>query len=154
MSEQLNVIARITPHQEHYSAARDAICGIVERTRAEPGCIEYHMLRDAQDPTLFIFYEVLTLSTYPLVIHAETAEARRAGRTYLGILLGTSIGFLLLGVIWTWTITGTLDFTLGGILEGRASHLVVGILLALYIFGIAKAALMPLTLKTKADSIR
>ena len=30
----------------------------VEPSRAEPGCIEYHMLRDAQDPTLFIFYEV------------------------------------------------------------------------------------------------
>lgn len=30
----------------------------VEPSRAEPGCIEYHMLRDVQDPTLFIFYEV------------------------------------------------------------------------------------------------
>ena len=93
--------------------------------------------------TLFIFYEVLTLSTFPLVTHHGTEEAKRAGRVYLGILLGTSIAFLLFAIVWTWTITGTLDFTQGGILEGRASSLVVGILLALYTFGIAKAALMP-----------
>ncbi len=30
----------------------------VEASRAEPGCIEYHMLRDKQDPTLFIFFEI------------------------------------------------------------------------------------------------
>jgi quinol monooxygenase YgiN len=36
----------------------DAFRSYVEPSRAEPGCIEYHMLRDAQDPTLFIFYEV------------------------------------------------------------------------------------------------
>ncbi|MDX2315647.1 MAG: monovalent cation/H+ antiporter subunit D family protein, partial [Gammaproteobacteria bacterium] len=36
--------------------------------------------------TLFIFYEVLTLSTYPLVTHSGTPEARRAGRVYLGLL--------------------------------------------------------------------
>ncbi|MEE8393211.1 MAG: proton-conducting transporter membrane subunit, partial [Rhodospirillales bacterium] len=93
--------------------------------------------------TLFIFYEVLTLCTFPLVTHSGTAEAKRAGRVYLGILLGTSIGFLLLAVIWTWIIAGTLDFAPGGIIEGRASDLSVAILLALYVFGIGKAALMP-----------
>ena len=71
--------------------------------------------------TLFIFYEVLTLSTYPLVTHAGTDEARRAGRVYLGILLTTSIGLLLFAVIWTWQIAGTLDFVPGGILEGKAA---------------------------------
>ncbi|MDH5750279.1 MAG: monovalent cation/H+ antiporter subunit D family protein, partial [Rhodospirillales bacterium] len=93
--------------------------------------------------TLFVFYEVLTLSTFPLVAHQGTREARRGGRVYLGILLTTSIGFLFLGVIWTWTLTGTLDFTEGGILEGSASKTVIGVLLALYVFGIGKAALMP-----------
>ncbi|HIJ45368.1 MAG TPA: monovalent cation/H+ antiporter subunit D family protein, partial [Rhodospirillaceae bacterium] len=66
--------------------------------------------------TLFIFYEVLTISTFPLVTHAGSEEAKRAGRVYLGILLGTSIGLQLFAIIWTWTITGTLDFTDGGIL--------------------------------------
>ena len=93
--------------------------------------------------TLFIFYEALTLSTYPLVTHTGTDEARRAGRVYLGLLLGTSIGLLLVAVIWTWSIAGTLDFTPGGILAGKASPAVIGALFALYVFGIGKAALMP-----------
>jgi len=94
--------------------------------------------------TFFIFYEVLTLSTYPLVTHHGTPEAMKAGRTYLGILLSTSIGFLLLAILWTWSLTGTLTFTPGGILSGKADGPVIGILLFLYMFGIGKAALMPI----------
>ncbi len=93
--------------------------------------------------TLFVFYEVLTLSTYPLVTHAGTNEARHGGRVYLGILLGTSIGILLLAVVLTWTVAGTLDFREGGILREAASPAVIGILFVLYIFGIGKAAIMP-----------
>ncbi len=93
--------------------------------------------------TLFVFYEVLSLSTFPLVTHSGTPEAKRAGRIYMGILIGTSIGFLLLAVIWTWTITGTLDFTKGGIIEGKASNAAAATLLALYVFGIGKTAMMP-----------
>ncbi len=93
--------------------------------------------------TLFIFYEILTLSTYPLVTHHRTKEALRSGRIYMGILLGTSVGLMLLAVVWTWNLTGTLEFEPGGILEGKASPGVVGLLLALYAFGTGKAALMP-----------
>ncbi len=93
--------------------------------------------------TLFVCYEVLTLSTYPLVAHSGTEEARRAGRVYLGLLLGTSIGLQLLAIIWTWMVAGTLDFRQGGILAGTASPTTIGILYALYVFGIGKAALMP-----------
>ncbi len=93
--------------------------------------------------TLFIFYEVLTISTFPLVTHHGTDEARRAGRVYLGILLCTSIGFQLFAIVWTWTLAGSLDFVQGGILEGTVGRLTAGILLALYVFGIGKAALMP-----------
>ncbi len=93
--------------------------------------------------TLFVFYEALTLSTYPLVTHAGTPEAKRAGRVYLGILLSTSIIFLLFAIIWTWSLAGTLDFTPGGILAGKGSNTVLGILLALFVFGIGKAAVMP-----------
>ncbi|MEE8517095.1 MAG: proton-conducting transporter membrane subunit, partial [Alphaproteobacteria bacterium] len=93
--------------------------------------------------TLFIFYEVLTLSTYPLVIHKGTDEAKAGARTYLGILLGTSIGLQLVAVIWTWSVAGTLDFTKGGILDGKIEGPLVALLLALYMFGIGKAALMP-----------
>ena len=59
--------------------------------------------------TLFLFYEVLTLCTFPLVTHHQTEEARKAGRVYLGILLGTSVGFQLLGILWVYLLAGTLD---------------------------------------------
>ena len=93
--------------------------------------------------TLFLFYETLTFSTYPLVTHAGTEDAMRAGRVYLGILVGTSVLFLLFAIIWTFSLTGTLEFTPGGILEGKASPLVISVLLALFAFGTGKAALMP-----------
>jgi len=93
--------------------------------------------------TLFIFYEVLTLSTYPLVAHKETEEAKKGARIYLGILIGTSIGLQLVAIIWTWIAAGTLDFTAGGILSGKVDPVLLPILLALYMFGIGKAALMP-----------
>ncbi len=93
--------------------------------------------------TLFLFYEALTLSTFPLVAHKGTPEATSGARTYLGILIGTSIGLQLVAVIWTWTITGTLDFTQGGILQGHIAGPMVAVLLGLYAFGIGKAALMP-----------
>ena len=93
--------------------------------------------------TLFVFYEVLTISTFPLVTHSGTDEARRAGRVYLGILLGTSVTFLLTAMIWTYVEAGTLDFQKGGILEGNVPAGVIAILFGLYIYGIGKAALMP-----------
>jgi multicomponent Na+:H+ antiporter subunit D len=94
--------------------------------------------------TLFLFYEALTLVTYPLVTHHGTEEAKRAGRLYIGTLVGTSIVFLLVAIVWTWTIAGTIEFESGGILRGKASDAAVGVLLALYIFGIGKAAVMPI----------
>ena len=93
--------------------------------------------------TLFVFYEVLTLSTYPLVTHHGTEAARKGGRVYLGILLFTSIAFLLFAVVWTWNLAGTLDFKPGGILQGKAGDGVLLVLLGLYAFGTGKAALMP-----------
>ena len=93
--------------------------------------------------TLFVAYEALTLATYPLVAHYGTDEAKRGARVYLAILLSTSIGFLLVAIIATWSIAGTLDFIPGGILRGKAEPWVMSLLLALYVFGIGKAAVMP-----------
>ncbi len=93
--------------------------------------------------TLFIFYEILTLSTFPLVTHAGNEKARRGGRVYVGILLGTSIAFFLLALIATWYLSGTLDFTVGGILPADLAPPVVALLYGLYLFGVGKAALMP-----------
>ena len=56
--------------------------------------------------TLFIFYEVLTISTYPLVAHKGDQATIRSARVYMGILLGTSIGLLLPAMIWTYSLAG------------------------------------------------
>ena len=93
--------------------------------------------------TLFLFYEMLTLVTYPLVTHHGTDAARRGGRIYLAILMGTSVLFLLPAVVWTWQLAGTVDFRPGGILPADLGPLPLGVLLALFMFGIGKAALMP-----------
>ncbi|MDP2170708.1 MAG: proton-conducting transporter membrane subunit [Rhodocyclaceae bacterium] len=93
--------------------------------------------------TLFLFYEVLTLITYPLVTHAGTEKAKQGGRTYLAILMGTSVLFLLPAVIYVWHISGTTDFQPGGILPAGMDKGAIAILLALFMFGIGKAALMP-----------
>jgi len=93
--------------------------------------------------TLFVFYEAITLSTYPLVTHHGTEAAKQAGRVYLGVLMGTSVAFFLFALVWTYLVAGTTEFRPGGILAGRVEgwHLVA--LLALYAFGTGKAALMP-----------
>ena len=96
--------------------------------------------------TLFIFYELLTLSTYPLVTHTGDDAAREGGRMYLGYLLGSSVTLLLLALVWIWSLTGTLDFRSGGILEGVVSPGIASILLVLFVFGIGKAAVIPIHL--------
>ena len=93
--------------------------------------------------TLFLFYEILTLSTYPLVTHRADEKARRSGRVYLLILLGTSMGLLLPAIVWTSVVSGSVDFTDGGVLRGAVEGPLVAVLLALFMFGIGKAALMP-----------
>jgi len=94
--------------------------------------------------TLFVFYEVLTISTWPLVTHKQNDAARAGGRTYLGVLLFTSIGLLLPAIIWTWVAAGTTDFTPGGILIDRLGPTEAAILLTLFVLGIGKAAVMPM----------
>ena len=93
--------------------------------------------------TLFLFYEALTLATYPLVAHKGDKATVRSARIYLGVLLSTSIGLLLPAIIWTYSVAGTGDFVLGGILDGKLEGAAVGLLLGLFVFGIGKAAVMP-----------
>ncbi len=93
--------------------------------------------------TLFVFYEVMTFSTFPLVTHKGTPAAVRAGRIYLGILLFTSTCLLLLAIIWTYVATGTVDFKAGGILAGVVTPGVAATLFVLFILGTGKCAVMP-----------
>lgn len=93
--------------------------------------------------TLFFFYEALTLATVPLVSHKGDAKAKKGTAIYVGILLATSIGLLLPAVFATYALTGTTDFTAGGILSG-VGPVLGSVLLVLFAFGIGKAALMPI----------
>ena len=93
--------------------------------------------------TLFIFYEILTFSTYPLVAHKQDDLSKKSGRLYMGILVGTSVVFLLPAIIIVWVTTGTLDFAKNGILDGQLEEKYIPFLLFLFAFGIGKAALMP-----------
>ena len=94
--------------------------------------------------TLFLAYEALTISTYPLVVHHRDSEAMAPGRLYLLLLLGTSMVLFLPAIVATYVLAGTIDFVPGGILGGKAGGATMTVLLALYVFGIGKAAVMPL----------
>ena len=97
--------------------------------------------------TLFLFYEALTLVTYPLVGHKATAEAKAGARKYVIYLLGAAKVFLLAAIVLTYNVAGTLEFRKGGILPAAqlAQQPALGLMIfALFLFGFAKNALMPL----------
>jgi multicomponent Na+:H+ antiporter subunit D len=97
--------------------------------------------------TLFLFYELLTLSTYPLVVHRGTPEALRAGSKYLIYTL-SGAAVLLIGVAWLYVLGGPLEFTPGGALshlEEEPLRPTLVIIFALLVGGMGvKAALVPL----------
>jgi multicomponent Na+:H+ antiporter subunit D len=97
--------------------------------------------------TLFLFYEALTLSTYPLVAHKETPEARAGARKYVIYLLGAAKAFLLAAIVLTYNVAGTLEFHKGGIFPASAlsaEPVFLSVVFALFLFGFAKNAVMPL----------
>lgn len=94
--------------------------------------------------TMFLCYEVLSVSTYPLVTHKGTEKAMKAGRVYMMLLLGTSIALFLPAIVGTYIYGGTLDFTPGGVFGPDVSPILLTGLLALFAFGIGKAAVMPM----------
>jgi multicomponent Na+:H+ antiporter subunit D len=97
--------------------------------------------------TLFLFYEGLTLSTYPLVAHKETAEARAGARKYVIYLLGAAKVMLIPAIILTYNVAGTLEFRPGGILPDSqlsAHPTLLYVVFVLFLFGFAKNAVMPL----------
>ncbi len=93
--------------------------------------------------TLYLFYEMLSLATYPLVTHHQDEEGRASGRKYLTYILGTSIGLLLPAMLISYNLAGTLEFARQGFLAGTCSKGLVAMLLVFFIFGFAKAAIMP-----------
>lgn len=93
--------------------------------------------------TMYLFYEMLSLATYPLVTHHQDEEARTSGRKYLLYTVGASIGLVLPAMLLTYHLAGSLDFSPQGILAGTASRGTVALLLFMFVFGFAKAAIMP-----------
>ncbi len=94
--------------------------------------------------TMYIFYELLTFITYPLVTHDGTEEAFAAGRRYLFYHLGTSIIFMLPAIVLTYVLSGTFDFQQNGVFPAGANATVLVIVYFMFLAGIAKAAIMPL----------
>ena len=96
--------------------------------------------------TFLIFYEILTLATFPLVVHRGTEEAHRAGRTYLAYTLGGGL-LLMTGVIWLWVLAGSNDFVPQGSIAHLAEEhrLELQLIFLLLVAGLGvKAALVPL----------
>ena len=98
--------------------------------------------------TLYLFYEIITIFTYPLVAHHQDEDAYTGARKYIVYLMGTSKLFLLPAMIMTYVLAGTLDFHLGdmvhGIFPATADPMWVTVTYILFIAGLAKAAIMPL----------
>lgn len=95
--------------------------------------------------TFIIFYELLTLATYPLVVHKENREAIAAGRKYLAFALTAGL-MLIAASAWLYVTTGTLDFQPGGILaEADAGSGMVRMVFMMFLFGVGvKSGIMPL----------
>lgn len=95
--------------------------------------------------TFVFFYEILTIATYPLVIHKETKIAVSAGRKYLVYTLTAGI-LLIAATAWTYRIAGTLDFRAGGLFgDVSFSPSAITALFLLFLAGVGvKAAVMPL----------
>lgn len=94
--------------------------------------------------SFFVAYQALALAAFPLVAHRGDDEARPAARAFLATLLASSIGLFLPAMIWTYAIAGALDFQAGGVLAGRVDALTANVLLALFVLGIAMAAIPPM----------
>jgi multicomponent Na+:H+ antiporter subunit D len=95
--------------------------------------------------TLVIFYEVLSLVTYPLVYHHEDEEGWTGSRKYLVYLMGASKSVLLAALALTYQIAGSLDFVPEGLLAGADTPpLLLTAIYFCYLFGFAKAAVMPM----------
>jgi len=98
--------------------------------------------------TLYLFYEIVTVVTYPLVAHHQDARAYQSGRKYLAYLMGASKLLLLPSLALIYALCGTLDMNLQNITRGvfpnGAPPALVAAAYALCLFGFAKAAIMPL----------
>lgn len=96
--------------------------------------------------TMYLFYEIVSICTYPLVAHHQDQEGYDGGRKYIVYLTTTAKAFLLPAMILIFVLTGTLDFTTDikhGIFSPELSKGLVTMLYVFCIFGFAKNGIMP-----------
>jgi multicomponent Na+:H+ antiporter subunit D len=96
--------------------------------------------------TLYLFYEVVSISTYPLVAHHQDQEGYDSGKKYLVYLVTTVKGMVLPAMAGIYFLTGTLDFADNiqtGILPAGSDRLLVSLLYICCLVGFAKNAIMP-----------
>jgi len=96
--------------------------------------------------TMYLFYEIVSVCTYPLVAHHQDEEGYNGGRKYLVYLTATAKAFLLPAMILIYVLTGTLDFATNihtGIFPGDVNKALVVMLYIFCIFGFAKNGVMP-----------
>lgn len=97
--------------------------------------------------TLYLFYEMVSIFTYPLVMHHQDEEGYFGGRKYIIYLMFTSKAFLLPAMALTYVMCGTLDFATTGVVNGifpaNADRTMVTITYLLFLFGFAKSGIMP-----------
>jgi multicomponent Na+:H+ antiporter subunit D len=93
--------------------------------------------------TLFVFYEILSLATVPLVGHKETPEAMEGARKYFLYLLSLSKTLLLSGFIIVYMVAGTTDFASHGLLQNAQGSTLLFVTFFLFLYGFAKGGVMP-----------
>lgn len=126
-------------HLKEHAQTRFFACFALSLAAAVGGAFSANLF------TLVIFYEVLSLVTYPLVYHHEDEEGWAGSRKYLVYLMGASKSVLLAALALTYHIAGSLDFMPGGLLtQADASPALLTVVYFCYLFGFAKAAVMPM----------
>lgn len=96
--------------------------------------------------TLYLFYELVSICTYPLVAHHQDEESYEGARKYIAYLTATAKGLVLPAMVLIYVLSGTLDFSTNistGILPADANRWVVTALYACCILGFAKNGVMP-----------
>ncbi len=96
--------------------------------------------------TLYLFYEIVSICTYPLVAHHQDEESYEGGKKYIAYLTATAKGLILPAMVIIYVLSGTLDFATNirtGIIPPNVHHGLIAALYACCILGFAKNGVMP-----------
>jgi multicomponent Na+:H+ antiporter subunit D len=96
--------------------------------------------------TLYLFYEIVSICTYPLVAHHQDEESYEGGKKYLTYLTATAKGLILPAMVLIYVLSGSLDFADNirtGIIPANVHHGIIAVLYGCCILGFAKNGVMP-----------